>query len=269
MQSERVLVTGAAGRIATGIRPYLAPLFGAVRLVDTRPVEALAAHEEQLVGDLHDGDVMRQALHQVTGVVHLTGLHANASREEHHRLNVALTETLFAHAVDARVHRIALASTMHVLGMYRRTERIGLDSPPQPDCPGAETKAEMESLARTAAHAHGLRVCSVRIGCYTSERKASEPCSWIGPADLARLFWHVLYHPRGAAPVVHGVAPYRGDDCGQREMHGRYGFVFTHRGGIAWKDRLMLRRWYPTRRDARVYRGGVFAWATLNGVQIP
>jgi uronate dehydrogenase len=270
MQGEVVLVTGAAGMIATAIRPFLGDEFGRrVRLVDTRPVTGLDRHEESMTGDLHNPNFRRNAFADVVSVVHLTGLTANATPEAHFRHNVELVNDLIVDAQAAGVRRIALASTMHVLGMYRRNERIDLHSAPRPDSAYAESKVAMEQLARRHALDGNLRICCVRIGCFKVHRRDSEPCSWIGAEDLARLFKHVLAQPEFVAPVVHAVAPYWGDDSGQSEMRRVHGFRFRNRGGLAWKDRMLLRRWYPNQAEARTYRGGVFAWATINGVPVP
>ena len=275
MNSRRLLVvTGAAGEIATAIRPFLAERFAAVRLVDVHPIVDHQTHEECIVGDLHDPVVIRSVLREADALIHLAGIKSDvlthlagikseAPWAELQLVNAELVDAICTGAEEQGVRRIALASSMHVMGLYRRAQRISPKMPARPDSAYATSKLTMESIGRWHALRTGARVCSVRIGAYRAEREYAEPCAWIGGEDLARLFEHVLYHPRGDVPVVHAVAPYRGDDCGQRRLYWQHGFAFLHKGGNRRRDFARMSMWYPNDLLAREYRGGEFASRTL------
>ena len=179
--------------------------------------------------------------------------------------NVTNVAALLAQAERAGIRRIALASTMHVMGLYRRDERVTPRMLPRPDSLAAVTKLTGEQVGQWHAARTHARVVSVRIGCFKPTREESEPCSWIGPEDLARLFHHVLMHPRGNAPIVHAVAPHFGDDCGQRALWWRHGFRFEHRSESRRRSLQRLSWWYPSDPIACRYRGGEFASRTLAG----
>ncbi|TGU43856.1 NAD(P)-dependent oxidoreductase, partial [bacterium M00.F.Ca.ET.152.01.1.1] len=51
---ERILITGAAGRLGSQLRKGLAPLAKTIRLADGKPLGDLAPHEEEAVFDLAD-----------------------------------------------------------------------------------------------------------------------------------------------------------------------------------------------------------------------
>ena len=51
---ERILITGAAGRLGTVLRTGLAPLASKIRLAGRQPFGPLAPHEEEAVFDLAD-----------------------------------------------------------------------------------------------------------------------------------------------------------------------------------------------------------------------
>jgi len=258
-----LVVTGAAGEIGTAIRPFLADVFSAVRLVDLCPAADLRRNEELVVGDLHDDTVRRAALRGADALIHLAGIKSDAPWAALQRTNIELVDSMCSDAEVAGIRRIALASSMHVMGLYRRVERIRPDMPARPDSAYAASKLTMESVGHWHALRTNARVCSVRIGCYNPEREYAEPCAWIGGEDLARLFSHVLFHPRANAPVVHGVAPYRGDDCGQRRLRWWHGFTFVSPGGSRRRDFERMSIWYPDDQIARKYRGGLFASRTL------
>lgn len=258
-----VVVTGAAGEIGTAIRPFLAAQFPTVRLVDVIPIADQRSNEECVVGDLHDSSVRDEALRGADALIHLAGIKSDASWEALQHANAELVDAICSTAAASGVQRIALASTLHVMGLYRRVERILPEMPARPDSAYATSKLTMESIGRWHALRTGARVCSVRIGDYKAERKHSEPCAWIGGQDLARLFEHVLYHPRANVSVVHGVAPHGGDDCGQRRLRWRHGFTFSEQGGTRRAGFAQLSYWYPKDQIAREYRGGEFASRTL------
>lgn len=264
MNPRRVLVvTGAAGEIGSAIRPFLSERFAAVRLIDLTPIAGLRANEESLVGDLHDSSVRREALRGADAVIHLAGIKSDSSWAALQRANVELVDAICSSAAEQGVGRVALASTLHVMGLYRRVERILPDMPARPDSAYATSKLTMEAIGRWHALRTGARVCSVRIGAYRDERDYAEPCAWIGGEDLARLFAHVLFHPRANVSVVHAVAPYRGDDCGQRRLRWRHGFKFVNPGGSRRGDFARMSIWYPDDPIAREFRGGQFASRTL------
>ncbi|NUS20701.1 MAG: NAD(P)-dependent oxidoreductase, partial [Mesorhizobium sp.] len=51
---ERILITGAAGRLGSVLRKGLVPLAKTIRLADREPFGDLAPHEEEAVFDLAD-----------------------------------------------------------------------------------------------------------------------------------------------------------------------------------------------------------------------
>ena len=260
-----VVVTGAAGQIGSAVRPFLAQLFDSVRLVDLVRMTVNAANESVLIGDVNDRSVVDQAYANADALIHLAGVASTSPWADLLDANVTGVAALLAHAERSGIRRIALASTMHVMGLYRRDERITPHMKARPDSPAAATRLLGEQVGQWHAARTGARVASVRIGCFKPTREESEPCSWIGPEDLARLFHHVLMHPRGNAPIVHAVAPHFGDDCGQRALWGRHGVRVRHHGESRRRSLQRLSWWYPSDMVARRYRGGEFASRTLAG----
>ena len=261
-----VVLTGAAGQIGTAIRPALGRLFASVRLVDRVPTLDVRDGETVVTGDLNDAKALDDVLTGADAVIHLAGMKSDAPWSALVHTNVTLVDQLLAAATRAGVTRIALASTMHVMGLYERDERITPGLTPRPDSAYAATKLIAEQLGQWHAMRTGARVSSVRIGCFKEQLDESEPCAWIGSDDLAALFYHVLMHPRGNVPIVHAVVPYRGDDCGQRALRWRHRFRFAHHGPTRAESLKKLQWWYPTDAIARRYRGGEMASKTLRAV---
>lgn len=254
-----ILLTGAAGRIATQIRPLLAQSYPAVRLSDCRPVADLAENEEFHPADLTDLGAVERVVAGVEGIVHLGGLAGEATFERLLAVNMAGAINLFEAARRHGVSRLAFASTMHVLGFYERDKPLSSDSPPRPDSRYALSKLFGENLGRLYADKYGLRVCCLRIGSATATRGEAEPGIWISPLDLMALIQIGLEHPNLRYEIFHAVAEYAGIDHGQDRAKSVYGWVCREPGGDYADAMAEIERWFPDNEIARRLRGGVYA----------
>jgi len=86
------------------------------------------------------------------------------------------------------VRRIVFASSNHVVGFYRRDQRIAADAPVRPDSRYGVSKAFGEALASLYADKYGSEVLSIRIG-NVGERPVDvrRLSIWISPRDLCQL----------------------------------------------------------------------------------
>ena len=257
--SGRILVTGAAGEVATLIRPHLRAVCGMLRLSDIRPITPEVSGEEVVVADLRDGDAVARAVAGVDGIVHLGGIAKEGPWDALLSTNVHGVVNLLEAAREHGVRRVVLASTMHVLGFYDRGERVSVTSPPRPDSRYAITKLFAENLGAYYAHRFGLQITCLRIGHVTARREAAEPASWIACEDLVALIRLGLAHPDVRFEVVHAVAPYDGDDIGQEEVWRRFGFRSRHHGGSYASALRHASRHFHDDRLAVRWRGGIFA----------
>lgn len=254
-----LVITGAAGEVASAVRPRLRASFANVRLTDCLDVRDLAANECFAQARLEDPDSFVPLLRGADAILHLGGIARNAPLRQLTAVNVIALEALLERAAEHGVSRVVLASSMHVLGLYRRDEPVQPWSPPRADSSYAASKVMVEQLGHIFAQHHGLGIASVRIGCLKPRREDSEPGGWIGPTDLARLFELALTHPDIRDVVINGVAEHSGDDCGQRWLRDTFGFRFTE-PGLPYRQALQgLARWFPSDPIAREFRGGQFA----------
>src|SRR6202035_3902963 len=87
-ETERVLITGAAGAIGTALRDGLrAKNWRRLRLTDIRPVSNLTHNEEAIVADVADRSAIEAMMRDVRAVVHLAGVLGNYDLEELFRVN--------------------------------------------------------------------------------------------------------------------------------------------------------------------------------------
>jgi uronate dehydrogenase len=201
-----ILVTGAAGGVATAIRPILRNEYR-LRLSDQVAVPDPAASEEFLPADLADLAALRRVVAGVAGIVHFGGRSGEASWEEIHDANIVGCYNLFEAARLEGVRRIVFASSNHVVGFYRRDQRISADVPVRPDSRYGVSKAFGEALASLYADKYGLEILSIRIGNVRDRpADARRLAIWISPRDLCQLIGIGLETPDLRHEVVYGAS---------------------------------------------------------------
>lgn len=204
---QRVLVTGAGGTIGRHLREDLRGLYPIVRLADQVPLEAARDGEEVVQVDLADAEACERMCAGVDGIVHLGGQSIEADWPTVLHSNIVGCFNLFEAARRQGVQRVVFASTNHVIGFYRRTQRIDHNVPPRPDSRYGLSKAFGESLGRLYADKHGLRVLSVRIGNYGDRPLDRRRLSiWLSPRDFLQLVRIGLEHPDLHHEIVYGVS---------------------------------------------------------------
>ena len=202
-----ILMTGAAGGVATMLRPMLAARYDRVILSDREPVADLAANEEFRRAELDDAPAMAAACEGADGLVHLGGRSTEADWATVDAANVQGMVTTMWAAQAAGVRRVVFASSNHAVGMYPRHRRIDAEVRVRPDSRYGLSKVFGEGLCALYADKHGLRCLSIRIG-NVAERPADRRrlSMWLHPEDLMRLVAIGLEHPDLHHEVVYGAS---------------------------------------------------------------
>jgi len=205
----RVLVTGAAGRIGTMLRPRLAREGRRLRLLDIAPLsEPAGPAEEQVTGSVFDLAALTAACAGADAVIHLGFKHDFSAWGRVLDVNINGTYNVFEAARRAGVRRVVFASSNHAVGFApRESFPVPDDARPAPDSYYGVSKAAGEALAALYADRYGLEAICVRIlSCFPRPETARMLSTWLSPGDAGRLFDACL---TGAAPgfrVVYGVS---------------------------------------------------------------
>ena len=207
MTRRSVLVTGAAGRVGSALRPFLRRRYD-LRLHDRVPAPDPAEGETVHVGDLIDAAGLRQAASGVDGVVHLAAVHGIGLRFAD-SIDANFRGTM--HVLDAvraeGIERLVYASSHHVHGLHPRDGFAGDEAPLAPDAVYGLGKAYGEVAATTYALRYEIRTLIVRIGnadpTVTDDRTLR---MWTSAQDLAQLVSIGLDHPDVRCEVVYGVS---------------------------------------------------------------
>lgn len=204
---QRILITGAAGKIGQTLREGIRGCYEFVRLTDIRPLGRAGPGEECVMADLTDAEAMAQVTADIDCVVHLGGIPTEASWDDIISANVTGTTNLFEAARCTRVKRIIYASSNHVIGYYRNDLSVGTDDPVRPDSRYGVSKAFGEAVGRLYADKHGMSVACIRIGSFRQRpQSARELATWVSPRDLVHLVRRCIDTPGYRFLTVYGVS---------------------------------------------------------------
>jgi uronate dehydrogenase len=209
--TERVLVTGAAGRIGGYLRARLARPDRTLRLLDVVTPPDAGADEEVVTASVADLDAVVAACtadgRAVDAVVHLGGHSGEEAWEDILTTNIHGTYTVLEAARRAGAGRVVLASSNHAVGFHPGTDPVGDDLPPRPDTYYGVSKAAGEALGSLYHDRYGLDVVCLRIGtCSDRPADARGLATWLSPDDCGRLVEAALTCPSPGFRIVWGVS---------------------------------------------------------------
>ena len=214
---ERILLTGAAGRIGSVVVPLLRQHY-ALRLLDLSPVTP--EWDDHVVRtDLRNFCALRRACKGVRAMVHLAAVSDEA--DFHTQLlpmNLEGVYNAFEAARQAGLRKVVFASTGQTVLNYGKGNWVTPEMPPRPSSVYACTKLFGEGLARYYADTHGMSMIVLRI-CYF--RGYDDPLlrvaghdvqkEWLSPKDLTQILVKCL-----KSNLSHGVF------FAVSNNHGRY-----------------------------------------------
>ncbi|GAA3701967.1 NAD(P)-dependent oxidoreductase [Nonomuraea antimicrobica] len=186
----RILMTGAAGKVGTLLRPRLARDGRTLRLSDVRPI-APGPGEEWVPADLTDPGAVAEAMKGVDRVLHLGGQSREHPWADIVRDNIHGTQVLLEAAHAEGVEHVVLMGSHHAAGFHTRP-RDGSDLPdyafPRPDTFYGVSKVAMEALGSLYHDRFGMNVTVVRLGtCNEGPGDTRGLATWISADDLTRL----------------------------------------------------------------------------------
>lgn len=207
MSLMRILMTGAAGKVGTLLRPRLARDGRTLRLSDLHPLET-APGEEMVTADLVDEAAMAEAMKGVDAVIHLGGQSREHPWADIVRANMDGMHVLLEAARREGVEHLVLMGSHHAAGFHTRPAD-GAELPdyafPRPDTFYGVSKVVMEALGSLYHDRFGMNVTVIRLGtCNEASGDTRGLATWISPDDLARLVEAALTAP--GYHVVWGVS---------------------------------------------------------------
>ncbi len=202
-----ILVTGAAGRIGSMLRPRLARPGRTLRLLDTARMTA-GPDEEAITASITDAGAMTEACQGADAVIHLAGIPGEAPWPQILEVNIDGTHAVFEAARRASVGRVVYASSNHAVGFSPRADFPVPDYAfPAPDTYYGVSKVAGEALAALYHYRYGLDAICLRIlTCAERPTTVRSLSTWLSPDDAGRLFESCLSAPSPGFRVAFGVS---------------------------------------------------------------
>jgi uronate dehydrogenase len=255
-----LLMTGAAGMIATELRNRLSPRFS-LRLTDIQPVGPLSPREEFIAADLADVPALEKMMNGVSAVIHLGGVAVEESWDKIMPANVAGACNVFEVARQQGVKRIIVASSNHAVGFYPRSEVIDDRVLPRPDGRYGLSKAFAEMLGRLYADKYGMEVFCIRIGAMTLEPEDVRRLAiWIHPEDLTSLVELGMSASGIRFEIVYGMSDNK-RTWWDNSNAIRLGYRPKHRSEDFAEAVIARERKRDPNDPAEIYQGGAFVTA--------
>src|SRR5690606_7472341 len=144
---NRILLTGAAGRLGTHLRRGLAPLCTHLRLADMADIKDLQPNEEALQFDLADMEATIRATEGVDAIVHFGGVPLERSWDSILNGNIRGSYHIYEGARKNGVGRVVYSSSVHAIGYHQLESHIDTDAPVRPDSLYGVSKCFVEALS--------------------------------------------------------------------------------------------------------------------------
>ncbi|GLT10301.1 NAD-dependent epimerase/dehydratase family protein [Sulfitobacter porphyrae] len=187
-QVNRILITGAAGRIGRTLRKGLKRHDRILRLVDQLDLGPPDAAEEIVHCNLRD-PAAGSVFDEVHTLIHLAAVPDERPWNEIFPLNYELTQNVFEAARVAGVRRIIFASSIQAVGFHPISVMLDGNARIRPSGNYGLSKAFGEALGSLYADRHGMSFIALRIASFepqpTDKRMLK---TWLSPRDAVHLF---------------------------------------------------------------------------------
>lgn len=187
---KTVLITGGGGRMGLCIAESFKD--GDYNVIITSRRADVERGIKSL--DIRDVDDCIEATKNVDVIIHLAYYMKNDGfRENQVPTNVIGTWNLYEAAVKNKVKRVIFCSSNHVMGFYKKTDKLTENTIPRPDSPYALTKCFSELCGRFFSDRCGVSVINVRIGAFITDYNglpySEHRCKiWLSYRDTQQLF---------------------------------------------------------------------------------
>jgi uronate dehydrogenase len=207
---NRLLLTGAAGRIGRAIRPALEERWDVL----ATDLPGVGVEEEPL--DVTDLTACRKACRGIDAVVHMAGVpDPAASWDALLPANVVGTYNIARAAMDSGVRRLVLASSAQAVAAYPPGRQIRAEDRIRPPNLYGATKAWAEAIGSWVAAASETTVVVLRIGFFADRPPAGDAATprnlaaWLSAGDAARLAVAAVAAPDIDYFVANGISANR------------------------------------------------------------
>ncbi|WP_099827897.1 NAD-dependent epimerase/dehydratase family protein [Oceaniglobus indicus] len=203
---KKIVLTGAAGRLGSYLREPLSKMCDTLLSTDITDVGQTYDGETFVKADLASMDQIAPLLEGADMVVHFGAIVDEAPFEDLLGPNFVGSYNIWEAASKHGVRRVVYASSIHAVGMYPKTERIGIDVPHRPDTFYGLAKCFTEDLGRMYWEKRGVESVHLRILSAAQVNNPRALGSWLSYDDLIHLVQRAIDTPVTGFSIVYGVS---------------------------------------------------------------
>ena len=258
---NRLLLTGAAGGLGKVLRETLRPYANIIRLSDIAPIEPPAGpHEEVVQCNLADKAAVHALCEGVDAIAHFGGVSVERPFEEILEANIKGVFNIYEAARRHGIKRVIFASSNHVIGFYKQTEKIDASVARRPDSYYGLSKSYGEDMASFYFDRYGIETVSIRIGSsFPEPLNRRMMATYLSYRDLTHLIERSLFASDVGHTVVYGVSANR-DVWWDNHMAANLGFVPQDSSEV-FREKIEQQPPYEPNDPALIYQGGAFCEA--------
>lgn len=204
---KKLVLTGAAGALGSRLRAPLKKMCD--ELVSTDIVDdigTLQDGETYVQADLSSLDAMLKIIEGADMVVHFGAIADEAAWDDILQSNIIGAYNVWEAAYRCGVKRVVYASSVHAVGMHKKTDTIGLDAPHRPDTYYGLAKCFSEDLASLFWDKRGIESVCLRIFSCAPATNARSIGTWLSYDDLIHLVERSVDSPVVGFSVVYGIS---------------------------------------------------------------
>ncbi|HSV51799.1 MAG TPA: NAD(P)-dependent oxidoreductase [Burkholderiaceae bacterium] len=254
---NRLLLTGAAGGLGKVLRESLKPSTHVLRVSDISDMAPAAASEEVVPCDLADKRAVDALVEGCDAIVHLGGVSVERPFEEILEANIKGVFHIYEGARRHGVRRIVFASSNHVIGFHKQSDRLDASAQRRPDGYYGLSKSFGEDMAQFYFDRYGVQSVSIRIGSSFPEPANRRMMStWLSYRDLTSLIEKSLFTPDVKHTIVYGVSANR-DVWWDNKAAAHLGFTPLDSSEI-FRDKVEAQPPVAQTDPNAIYQGGAF-----------
>lgn len=204
---KRLLLTGAAGGLGTLLRERVKPWTETLRVSDIANLGTASENEEVVICDLADKAAVALLVDDVDAVLHFGGISLEEKFEPIMQANILGLYNLYEAVHKSGIKRVIYASSNHVNGYYKTSEKVNAEMPLRPDGLYGVSKCFGEALSRYYFDRFGIETVCLRIGsCFPEPVNSRMMVTYLSYDDLVELIRCALFTPKVGHLIVFGVS---------------------------------------------------------------
>ena len=204
---KKLVLTGAAGRLGSYLRAPLSKMCDELVTTDqTDTITDPLPNETYVKADLADLEAMVDLLNDADMVVHFGAIGDEAPFDAILKSNMIGAYNIWEAAYRNKLRRVVYASSIHAVGMHKKTDFIGVDAPHRPDTFYGLAKCFAEDLASLYWDKRGLESVCMRILSCANVTNPRAVGSWLSYDDLVHLVERAIDTPITGFSVIYGVS---------------------------------------------------------------